>query len=431
MLQGLLVDNKVAAAAPLAQLSSFPHHHPCEHTTQSSSEVDSPCVSKYRPNIKKTKLFISAHILFIHTTGNEADVTLYLNNTGLMWELAPKHNALLIFAEHRYYGQSRPQLSSSSFSSLSSLKEEGDLSSSSSSSSSSLSMGYLTSEQAMADYASLIWELKTDDANSSKATAAVIGFGGSYGGMLATWFRLKYPHLMDGAIAASAPIWSFAGEEPPYDTGGFAEAVTWDASSEGGSAAACVPNARAAWQTLFDWGSSEEGRARIAAAMRLCSSSSSSSSGAVTNNGGGAHYFDGNGYDGYEDHEVLPSKESVENLADWATEAWAYLAMGDYPYPSDYILNGEAMLPAYPVRVACDFLSEQGMQGEALLAAMADAVGVFYNATGALKCFDYGGSAGNATEEDATFWDFQYCSEQFMPQSQDGERDMFWSRPVR
>ncbi len=33
--------------------------------------------------------------------GNEDDVTLYVNNTGLMWENAEDFQALLIFAEHR------------------------------------------------------------------------------------------------------------------------------------------------------------------------------------------------------------------------------------------------------------------------------------------------------------------------------------------
>ena len=37
--------------------------------------------------------------------GNEANVELYVNATGLMWEHAEKAGAVLVFAEHRYYGE--------------------------------------------------------------------------------------------------------------------------------------------------------------------------------------------------------------------------------------------------------------------------------------------------------------------------------------
>ncbi|KAK3266793.1 hypothetical protein CYMTET_24608 [Cymbomonas tetramitiformis] len=40
--------------------------------------------------------------------GNEDYVDLYVNNTGLMWENAQEFGALMIFAEHRYYGESLP-----------------------------------------------------------------------------------------------------------------------------------------------------------------------------------------------------------------------------------------------------------------------------------------------------------------------------------
>ena len=40
--------------------------------------------------------------------GNEANVELYVNNTGLMWESAERFGAALLFAEHRYWGESCP-----------------------------------------------------------------------------------------------------------------------------------------------------------------------------------------------------------------------------------------------------------------------------------------------------------------------------------
>lgn len=92
-----------------------------------------------------------------------------------MWDAAPQFTALIIFAEHRYYGQSLPYGNKS-------YTEPKYL-------------GYLTSQQALADYVQLIEYLKSDP---KLLHSPVIAFGGSYGGMLSAWFRMKYPHIVQG-----------------------------------------------------------------------------------------------------------------------------------------------------------------------------------------------------------------------------------------
>ncbi|XP_068084331.1 putative serine protease F56F10.1 [Anabrus simplex] len=93
------------------------------------------------------------------------------------FETAIKNNALVFALEHRYYGESLPE---------------------------SYSGGrptYLSSEQALADIAYFIEYHKKFYPNSPW-----IVNGCSYAGNLATWMRLKYPHLVNGAIAGSAPV---------------------------------------------------------------------------------------------------------------------------------------------------------------------------------------------------------------------------------
>lgn len=107
-----------------------------------------------------------------------------------MWENAQEFGALLVFAEHRYYGDSLPF-------------NDGTAN----------CLNFLTTEQAMADFAYLIDHIRN---TMGAQQSPFIGFGGSYGGMIAAWFRVHYPNAIDGVIAASAPIWSFEGLNPPY-----------------------------------------------------------------------------------------------------------------------------------------------------------------------------------------------------------------------
>ena len=96
-----------------------------------------------------------------------------------MKKVAEEVGGLLVDAEHRFYGESQP-FEGTMLENFGKIEQNG----------------YLTSWQALADYATLISHLKSSKPGAEKSP--VIAYGGSYGGMLSAWMRVKYPHLIDG-----------------------------------------------------------------------------------------------------------------------------------------------------------------------------------------------------------------------------------------
>mmetsp|Transcript_8029 Transcript_8029/g.11883 ORF Transcript_8029/g.11883 Transcript_8029/m.11883 type:complete len:629 (+) Transcript_8029:96-1982(+) len=362
--------------------SFFWYNQTINHFPSSSSTAETTFQQRYFVNTdhwdKKGPILLYA--------GNEANVEVYINATGFMWENAPSLHAALLFIEHRYYGQSIPFDLPLDDPNYDFRKDEDKLQ-------------FLTVEQALADYASILTHFKQD---CNAEDCPVIVLGGSYGGMLAAWFRLTYPHLVDGAIAASAPLLAFLEDVPSAFGHGesYWQIVTSDASEKGGSAPECSSNVREAFQALFHLADQSQGLETLTNIFHPC--------------------------------QPFQSMQDVHKLSLYHLNAWDSMAMGNYPYPSNYLIyqqtnDASIQLPAFPVRAACNHMSGAFNHNDTarLLSALRDAGNVYYNATGTEHCFDL--------PEDVNFdgiWDYQFCTE-LLPQEtcfkRDGIHDMFWS----
>ncbi|KAK9280231.1 hypothetical protein L1049_013918 [Liquidambar formosana] len=152
-------------------------------------------------------------------------------------------NALLIYIEHRYYGESIPFGS----------REEA-LSNAS-------TIGYFNSAQAMADYAAVLIYVKK---KLSAENSPVIVIGASYGGMLASWFRLKYPHITIGALASSAPILYFDDITPQDGYYSIVEKGFREASES------CYETIRKSWYEIDRVASEANGLSALSKRFKTC-----------------------------------------------------------------------------------------------------------------------------------------------------------------
>jgi len=290
--------------------------------------------------------------------GNEGDIVGFWNNTGFVFEIAPTFKALVIFAEHRYYGKSLP------FGKMSFEHPYVDL---------------LTTEQALADYAVLISELKQQ---LNATSCPVIAFGGSYGGMLSAYMRFRYPNIIAGSIAASAPILGVTNLTPRH---WFFQDVTNDFDGTAKGCKAAVVQAFSTVQQLFNAGSA--GLQNVSLAFNTCS--------------------------------ILQASD-YRHLVGWARNAFTVLAMMDYPYPTDFL----APLPGFPVLEACKRLLAAN-QSVGALAAVTDMV---YGKKcheiwkEYIECAD---PTGCGLGTDSLAWDYQVCTEFIMPDGSNNVTDMF------
>lgn len=361
---------RLRARFPRPQSRDFRHHakrHMCRYCNYETRTIRQKLDHfNFRTNqtflqryLVATKNWDKGGPIFFYT-GNEGDITWFANNTGFMWDSAKEFGAMLVFAEHRYYGKSLP---------FGEKSYEGPK-----------YLGYLTSEQALADFAVLIHHLKGSIPGASDSP--VVAVGGSYGGMLASWFRMKYPNIVVGALAASAPILQFPGMTPCEK---FYQIVTKDFNRDGGEA--CVNSVRKTWNVVKTYGKTASGRTKLFEIFELCS--------------------------------PLKTQENVTQFEYWLSETWVNLAMVDYPYPASFL----EPLPAWPIKVACKYLQDESPEDDKLLQAVAKAVGVYYNNSGQAKCFNTSQMAVSSLGDEG--WYFQACTEMVMPLCSDGVNDMF------
>ncbi|KAL3530467.1 hypothetical protein ACH5RR_009789, partial [Cinchona calisaya] len=267
---------------------------------------------------------------------------------GFLTDNAPRFKALLVYIEHRFYGNSIP------LGTMEKAMENETI------------RGYFNSAQALADYAEVLLHVKD---KLSAHNSPVIVIGGSYGGMLASWFRLKYPHIALGALASSAPILYFDDITPQN---GYYSRVTKDFKE---ASEHCYRTIRKSWSEIDRVASKPNGLSILSQKFKTCSHLNSSS-------------------------ELKDYLDSI------------YSSAAQYNYPPDY-----------PVTQVCSGINKADKGSDILGRIFAGVIS--YN--GNRSCYDT--LVYSRPTETMVGWSWQTCSEMVMPIGRGSNDTMFPASP--
>ena len=212
--------------------------------------------------------------------------------------------------------------------------------------------------------------------------------------------RFKFPHLIDGSIAASAPILFFNDITPPYLAAQIAtEAYRNLTNFQIYPKMTCDSAVKKGFEFLskyFESTTSKEQLQMLSRKFRLCNE--------------------------------MQSNLEVKVLASYIAFSLEVLAQANYPYPTNFFNN----LPAWPVNGLCTSIAKHlatspNLENEDLyFTILFDGVNLFQNHTGDKSCFNTSNLGGGLQWNS---WSLQLCNEMIIPSGFYPSTDMFFSNP--
>eukprot|EP00759_Apiculatamorpha_spiralis_P027858 PhF_6_TR30544/c0_g1_i1/m.44832/K01276/DPP7; dipeptidyl-peptidase II len=295
-----------------------------------------------------------------------------IGSGAVLYEYGQQFNGLIVYAEHRYYGQTLP------FGNTPDNWTPDNIQ-------------YLTIPQALSDYKALINSIR----KSANVTGPVVAFGGSYPGELAAWLRINHPKTVDMALASSAPFRMWF---PQVDPRAWYHTVTKVYSRM--RPLECPDLVRLGFEEIIS--AVKTGRSAVLGLtpedvrqqLGLCDA---------------------------------PTQASLFNLTSWVVVGFANLAMENLPWSTD--VNA----PPFPMDAGCIALASNPSQP---LVGLRTTMGYTYNSSGTLSCFSPSDEnvpcadfTGCGVGGDSLSWDWQSCTQIAHDAGTYNDTDMFPVQP--